>query len=136
MLDSHPKAKYPTQYEQICPCQMWVAMDACRGFSAKVLATTTNTSAANDELQSIHLVSVDAPEEEMVFFEAVGQAFLQSYTIPRCEQLRWALTEFISENLYGGSWTRSGYTSSRRHCRTASSWSSRARTTSSRSTTS
>ena len=38
-------------------------MDACRGFSVKVLAITTNTYAANYEFQTINYVSVDTLEE-------------------------------------------------------------------------
>ena len=65
-LASHSKAKHLTLNEQIWPGPTSMGMEAHRGFYAVVLATTTDTSAANYEFQTINRVSVDAPEEEMV----------------------------------------------------------------------
>ena len=83
-LASHSKAKHLTLNEQIWPGPTSMGMEARRGFSAKVTATTTDTSAANNDFRMIHLVSVDAPDEKV--FKAVGHGFLQSYVLQRCEQ--------------------------------------------------
>ena len=61
---SHQKSKHLTLNDQICPVPMAMANEACLGFSAKVVATITDTSAKDDELQTIHQVSVDSPEED------------------------------------------------------------------------
>ena len=62
-LASHPKAKHLTLNEQIWPGPTSMGMEAHRGFYAVVLATITDTSAANYEFQTINCVSVDSPEE-------------------------------------------------------------------------
>ena len=98
LFASHPKAKELTLNDHIFPGPTSMAMEARRGFSAKVLATITDTSAPNYEFQTINRVSVDAPEE--MVFEAVKHGFVQSYTLPRCEQLYRTMTEVSSTSLY------------------------------------
>ena len=58
-----------------------MAMEACLGFSPKVISTITDMSAKVDSFQSVHSVTVDSPEE-MVFFEAAGHGFVLSNALP------------------------------------------------------
>ena len=65
--------KHLTLNQQICPGPTSMAMEACLGFSAKVLATIINLNAKYDDFQSIHQVSVDSPEEDTASSRPLGR---------------------------------------------------------------
>ena len=52
-----PKGKVPDAVEQICTGPTSMAMEGRRGFSAKVLATLSDTNAKEDSFQSVHSVT-------------------------------------------------------------------------------